>query len=62
MIKKIVSILIMIAFVLVAQARDITAQRTQRAIDRFALDTLTLKVVRPWEPTMPTWLASLPRQ
>ena len=40
MIKKIVSILIMIAFVLVVQARDITAQRTQRAIDRFALDTL----------------------
>ena len=31
---------IVIAFVLVAQARGISQQRTQRAIDRFALDTL----------------------
>ena len=41
MIKNFFSLLI-IALVTVAttQARDITAQRTQRAIDRFALDTL----------------------
>ena len=40
MVKKILMIIIAVAAVVGAQARDITAQRTQRAIDRFVDDSL----------------------